>query len=549
MAYTITQPPYTLYPTDNLSWSTAYSTDYAQPAFVYKFSVQVGATPAALATVSTNRVPVTPGSTAASFAPNAILRNYVTTPVNFIGSTGGTASTEGFKVGRVIYGQEYNSNGAVLGSTGATGETFRVWNSIFSYAEWPAYDATEWVIGPTSTGVRFLTDGPQSRCLIPNDLLYVNQASQDSTYTKEEIFPANTWTWPTYSGFPQFFNISATGANTLPSPVEMVWQGGATGFILTNWPDPSVTGNSNVFARQMPSVVTTGSTITIRIENAIGYGPSSTFYPRLSLVGATGSTGPWTFIGYLDVTQTISPPGSFASFSGTSNGNWTYLGLQYRVTIAGFQLSTPYLPGPVTTWTYSANEIYYWNINKGSTGSKFSLTNNSQNWINVPKASNGDECSVYITDALDTILSEIIVYTECEDCTACEHKSLTWLNSKGGYDTFQFYCVNSRTIEATRTVGQQTLPQSYSVGDRGLYNTANIGKLRTRVNTDYVLPETVEWLESLFMSPSVYEVAEDGILTPVVIDNSTYVRYAKPNKLMVVEFEYTEANLRTSQIR
>ena len=106
MAYTITQPSYTLYPSDNLSWSTAYSTDYTQPAFVYKFSVQVGETSGTLATVSTNRVPVTPGSTAASFAPNAILRNYVTTPVNFIGSTGGTASTEGFKFGRVVYGQE-----------------------------------------------------------------------------------------------------------------------------------------------------------------------------------------------------------------------------------------------------------------------------------------------------------------------------------------------------------------------------------------------------------------------------------------------------------
>ena len=156
---------------------------------------------------------------------------------------------------------------------------------------------------------------------------------------------------------------------------------------------------------------------------------------------------------------------------------------------------------------------------------------------------------VYITDALDTVLSEIVTYTECEDCTACEHRTLTWLNSKGGFDSYQFYCVNSRTIEAQRYTGQQTLPQSYSVGDRGLYGVANIGKLKTRVNTDYSLPETVDWLESLFMSPTVFEVAEDGTLTPVVVDTTTYVRYAKPNRLMVVEFEYTEANLRTSQIR
>ena len=64
-----------------------------------------------------------------------------------------------------------------------------------------------------------------------------------------------------------------------------------------------------------------------------------------------------------------------------------------------------------------------------------------------------------------------------------------------------------------------------------------------------MLSETVDWLESLVISPSVYEVAADGTLTPIIIDNTTYQRFAKPNRLMVVEFEYTEANLRTSQIR
>ena len=157
---------------------------------------------------------------------------------------------------------------------------------------------------------------------------------------------------------------------------------------------------------------------------------------------------------------------------------------------------------------------------------------------------------MYITDALDTILSEIIAYNnDCDVCSGCEKVSLTWLNSKGGYDTFEFLCVNSRSIEASRTIGQQTLAQSYSVGDRGLYNTANIGRLRSKVNTNAVLQETVDWLESLFMSPSVYVVSATGVLTPVVIDNTTYKRFATPDKLLVVEFEYTEANLRSSQIK
>jgi len=546
MAYSIIQPPYTLYPTDNLSWSTAYSSDYTQSAFVYKFSVQVGTAVSNLSTVSINRVPVTPGSTAASFAPNSILRNYVTTPVDFIGSTGGTASTEGLKTGRVVYGQEYNNNGTIVASTGATGTPFKFWNSIFSYPEWPAYDATQWITEMGATGVQFLTDGPSTRCIIPNDLLYINAGGSTPVYTKEDIFPPDSWDWPTYSGYPDFFD-EEDDATTLPGTATLEWIGGSTGFILNNWPAAG-TGESEVYFRAMPTVVTAGSTISVRVENVFGFGPNSTGFPRWALVGSNSFVGPWTLIGYMDVTINIFPSERFASFSGTVPANFQFIGIQVRVT--GTQLSVPRMAGPWTTFTYTLNEGFRWNIDKGGNVTQYNLVNSAQNWINVPKAAGGDPCTVYVTDTLNNVVSETITYVDdCDDCTACEHKTLTWLNSKGGYDTFRFYCVNSRTIEAQRFNGQKTLPQAYAVGDRGLYNTANIGKLRSRVNTNYVLPETVEWLESLFISPTVFEVEDDGTLNPVVVDTSTYVRYAKPNRLMVVEFELTEANLRTSQIR
>ena len=548
MAYTITQPAYTLYPTDNLSWSTAYSTDYTQPAFVYKFSVQVGTTPAALATVSVNRVPVTPGSTAASFAPNAILRNYVTTPITFTGLTGPTASNDGLKSGRVIYGQEYNSSGTVVGSTGATGTTFLFWNSIFGYAEWPSYNQNQWIIGPTSVGVNFLTDGPTTRCIIPQDLLYVNiEDSAATVRTRADLFPADTWEWGTYQPYPEFFDIS----DSTPSPTAII--SALTVFDdhylqMDNWPQVGVTGFTDVYAREME--VFAGDTITIRIEDAFAYGSSSTNYPRLQLVGRNGSSGAWTQIGFLNVTIQISPSAQYASITVVSPANFTQLGLRYAVTATN-QLSAPSVGGPVTTWSISSPNNYFWSITQGGTETLYPAYKGKQNWFNVGSmVRGGTGFTVQIENAGGDILSDIITFdADCDDCTACEHRSLTWLNSRGGYDTFQFYCVNNKTIELQRYNGQQTLAQSYSVGDRGLYNTANIGKLRTRVNTNYVMPETVDWLESLMMSPSVYEVSSTGVLTPVIVDTTTYQRYAKPNRLMVVEFEYTEANLRTSQIR
>jgi hypothetical protein len=296
--------------------------------------------------------------------------------------------------------------------------------------------------------------------------------------------------------------------------------------------------------------VTAGDTITIRIENALAFGSSSTDYPRLELVGRNGSSGPFTSIGYVNVTFTISPSGSFASLTVVATQDYTFLGLRFAVTTLS-QLSVPSIAGPVTTWTITSPNNYFWSVTQGGVETRYEAIYGKQNWLNVGSEVRGATgFTVKIEDLSGNILSDIISYdADCDDCTACEHKTLTWLNSRGGYDTFQFYCVNNRSIEVSRTVGQQTLAQSYSVGDRGLYNTANIGKLRTRVNTNYVLSETVDWLESLMMSPSVYEVALTGELTPVVIDNTTYQRFAKPNRLMVVEFEYTEANLRTSQIR
>ena len=550
MAFSVTQPSYRIMPSDNLAWSKAYSSLYSNSAFVYTFAVQVGDFGGALSTVATLRVPTIPGATAGEMAPNSILRNYVTTPVDFVNSVGGTASSEGLKASRVIYGTEYSSGGTTIAATGATGNTIPFWSAVFNNDEWVNFDANEWIIGPTSAGVRFLTDGPVVRCVLPQDLLYVNVGGTDPTYTKEEIFPVDSWDWPTYSGYPTFFDVFDSSANTLGGGVEMVWQGGATGFTLTGWPVPVTTGNSGVYARQMPTTVATGDAISIRIENAVGYGTFSTNYPRLTLVGATGPSGPWSFIGYLNVTITILPSGSFASFSGVSNGNYTYLGLQYRVTTTS-QLDIPTLPGDVTTWTYTANERYYWNIvgGTGATG-QYLMSNGKMNYLNVPQTAGEIGCDVYITDSVGNVLSEIITYDpDCQTCSPCELVTLTWLNSKGGYDTYRFRCVNNKSLEATRVIGQQTLPTTPTYNSRGLYNSSNIATVKSRINTNYTQAETVTWLESLFMSPSVYEVDDAGILSAVIVDNTSYQRFATPDRLMVVEFEITRSILRSSQIK
>lgn len=548
MAFSVSQPSYSLLPSDNLTWSTAYSTNYADPAFVYTFAIQIGQTSGSLATVATLRVPPLPGATSGTMAPNSVLRNYVDTQVDFTAAIGGTGSSLGLQYSRIIYGTEYSSGGTTVATIGATGSTKQIWSAVFNNEEWVEYNPAEWIIGATSTMVRFLTDGPTTRCVLPQDLLYVNVSDSASTvYTKEDLFPPNSWLWGTsYDVYPDFFDtLDSTASPTVPIANLTL---GATGQLeMTPWPQPSTVGNTDIYARAMN--VYQGDTITIRIENATAYGSTSTNYPRLQLVGLNNSTGLWDAIGYLNVTITILPSSSFASLTVVAAADYIELGLRYAVTTLS-QLGTPSVAGPVTTWTITSPNKFYWNI-EGSTGTtQYELISNKQNWLNVPQTSGQIGCDVYITDKTDTIISEIITYDpDCQTCSPCELITLTWLNSKGGYDTYRFRCVNNKTLEATRVNGQQTLPQTPAFGTRGLYNSSNIAQVKSKINTNYMGFETVTWLESLFMSPSVYEVDDAGVLSGVIVDQTSYQRFATPDRLMVVEFDITRSILRSSQIK
>jgi hypothetical protein len=297
----------------------------------------------------------------------------------------------------------------------------------------------------------------------------------------------------------------------------------------------------------------TGSVINITLPSDNDWG---TTYPEFYLFGCTDpdttDAGAFEQIFQFDIQENPASYIEYYKSNYTTTKPYYAFGVRFKSITTGEPCSNigP-LSLPNATWTVQSPEGVFWSVTQGGVETKYAALKGKQNWLNVGSEVRGATgFTVQIENSGGDILSEIITYTnDCDVCSGCEKVSLTWLNSKGGYDTFEFLCLNDRSIEASRTIGQQTLAQAYSVGDRGLYNTANIGRLRSKVNTNYVLEETVMWLESLFMSPSVYVVAETGVLTPIVVDNTTYKRFATPDKLLVVEFEYTEANLRSSQIK
>jgi hypothetical protein len=113
-----------------------------------------------------------------------------------------------------------------------------------------------------------------------------------------------------------------------------------------------------------------------------------------------------------------------------------------------------------------------------------------------------------------------------------------WLNSKGGYDVFNFQCTNTKNYQVTRQEANRFLGEGYQVGTRGFINNKNVMQLAKTVNTNYTTEADIVWLESLLRSPDVYELRDDNTLIPVIIDTTSYNTFVTQDKLKIAEFEY-----------
>lgn len=553
MAYTITEPTYPLMPGDNLSWNLANSTNKNENSFVYKFTVQVAdigdaftaGTGADVAGVF--RVPPRPGDGKGQFASNYIVKNFLATPVDFQDAIYGGATSAGYKQTRIIYGEEYyNNSGTFVQATGGNGATKRIWNAVIQDENFPDYDWTDWEVGPTASGVQFLTDGPGSRCALQNDLLYAligpSGPSPVSWTTLNTIQNEGNWLADGFgAAWFQVANPDSTGGTNLTwmaSGGDGLYTDGNTGYlsysnILYAVPYPD-NGTVNLAA---------GGTYNVNVLTSVNYGDQ---FVGVWLYGKRADNGVWEQIG--DLVEYDNSGQAGYSRSGTAAVAYTNLGI---ATDAGYYLAQYF--EQVISWDFNnpAGD-YLWEVNPAVGSNEYFQTQlGSLNYLNVGLAGVTGNAPYTVrivnSDSLAPYTESISYTTNCNTCSSCEKVTLTWLNSKGGFDTYEFNCLSQKGINVTRTIGERSLTQGYVKGSRGRLNPNNVGKVIKKVSTNYERQEQIDWLESLLMSPDVYEVQSDTSLIPVTIENTSYSAFVRQDKLKLAEFDYTIAYNRRSQ--
>lgn len=150
----------------------------------------------------------------------------------------------------------------------------------------------------------------------------------------------------------------------------------------------------------------------------------------------------------------------------------------------------------------------------------------------------------------DSVISETR-YFEFEDCSKYENVRLMFLNRLGAWDCFNFRLVSRDFVTTDRSLYKKNLPIDYYyglvVGSRESTVLNSVVKKTKKVTTNWVDDETSTWLEELWTSPEVYEIAEDAygnkIYYPVVITTTNQeIKKRINDQLYNYELEYVYAS-------
>ena len=547
MAYTITEPNNQYLPAENIAWVSADSTDKNEESFVYRYRLQVtGAndtfTSNASATgadvVGTFRTPPRPVSGIGNFSPSAVAKTYVTTPLEFPNDYGGTG--EGLKKYRIIYGQEYETGSGLTGSDEVTGSTQFIWNGVWYDEAFPNYNEDSFVIKnystPTSTFLLTFLGRNGNRCYVTgNDYLYGIQ-SYPGAYTTvrdADITINGDGDWSDQTYFNEFAQERPPN-----SPLGSNWtfdNGAIKAEAQYNLNEFSYVLYMQDVASVEDSWTYTGDAVTIVLQST-----DQTQINEMWMMGKT-RTGEWEPVIELTWDGQDQTYGNTVAIT----KDYEFIGIAQKdsqlkgdITLISADFWR-YNSSTNTKWMQDAPELsfpYGYPIDLGATEQGLAYVNLGS--LGIGPNTTGS-FTTYIANGANIRLSEKIeVNKECDSCSNCDKITLTWLNSIGGYDSYEFNCLESETWNATRVIGDRTLTPNYLVGQRGGLNNYNVAKRSKVVNTNYVTEDVVTSLQQLFMSPDVYEQRSDGTYIPVVIDSTSYSRFVRQDKLKLVQFSY-----------
>ena len=142
-----------------------------------------------------------------------------------------------------------------------------------------------------------------------------------------------------------------------------------------------------------------------------------------------------------------------------------------------------------------------------------------------------------------------------DECAISDTYRLMWLNDYGCFDFYNFtgqdkIAANRGDKQYLQTMinyGTDSTSDAYNVNRRGTKNYSTQRDRRYNVSTQWLTQEWADWMEGLFLSPSVYLL--DGVTAyPINLTTATYNKFtnARTEKLKQYSLEFKYSNsLRT----
>jgi hypothetical protein len=105
---------------------------------------------------------------------------------------------------------------------------------------------------------------------------------------------------------------------------------------------------------------------------------------------------------------------------------------------------------------------------------------------------------------------------------------LGWVNSRGGWDYFNFNKKSETSLNIERKRYQRVLfdgtTNIFNANARGLTERGNIVNKQIQATSDWIQEGEFEFLKSLFMSNEVHWIQDDGTYIPVNVEDTTYLK-------------------------
>lgn len=164
-------------------------------------------------------------------------------------------------------------------------------------------------------------------------------------------------------------------------------------------------------------------------------------------------------------------------------------------------------------------------------------------------------CHHYLVNFLylGSSVARSIAFFEAEDECRFDTYRLAWINSRGGWDFWNFTKRSEQnySIERKRyrkVIGNYATANanfSFNTYDRGLTERGAFVEKMLTVSTDFLSEEQFEFLKGLSYSDSVYIIDNNGTPTPVNVENTNFA--AIKNRSYIKEGTQLTINLKYSQ--